>query len=262
MPSQIPSQQRTAGLLFSFLLSLFLTSLSPRALAQAPSGVAATYVIDDPQAVDGDIICFESGTGKLVRCREPYQESMFGVFLKKPQVVLRTDPNGQPVIREGKVLVNITTENGPLKPGDYVTSSKTPGKAQKATDLSGYVLGRSLSKVDSGEKQVEVALSIGPTFIVPKANLLDQVGLALTKSVQKPGGAALFIRYVTAGLLAIAITFFAFNNFGKNISKGVEAIGRNPLARREIQIVVFVNIILIAAVSLGGMILSLLIIRI
>lgn len=262
MPSQVRSQQRATSLLFPLLVSFVLISLNRQARAQAPSGVAATYLLDDAQAADGDIICLVAETGKLVRCDQPYEESMFGVFAKKPQVVLRTDATGQPLIRDGKVLVNVTTENGPVKPGDYLTSSKNPGKGQKATELSGYVLGRSLGKIDSGQKQIEVALSIGPTFIVPKTNLLDQVGLALTKSVAKPGGAALFIRYVTAGVLAIAITFFAFSNFGKNISKGIEAIGRNPLARREIQIVVFVNIVLIAAVSLGGMILSLLIIRI
>ena len=163
--------------------------------------------------------------------------------------------------REGKVSVNVTAENGPIKAGDYITTSKIPGKGQKATELTGYVVGRSLESLNGPQGRVEVALSIGPAVIISKGNILDQLGLALIKNVQKPEGAALFVRYVTAGLTAILITLFAFNNFAKNITKGIESVGRNPLARQQILFIVVINIILIGVITLGGLILSLAIIR-
>lgn len=241
-----------------FFWIFFLAALS---LAQgAPSGIATTYDISDA-SLTGDIVCFAEESGKLLSCNKAYDERVFGVLTELPQVVLRTSATDRPVAREGKVSVNVTAENGPIKAGDYITTSKIPGKGQKATELTGYVVGRSLEDLSGNEGQVEVALSPGPAIIIPRGNLLDQLGLTLLSRVQKPGGAALFIRYLTAGLLAVFVTFFAFNNFGKNITKGVEAIGRNPLAKNQIQIIVIINTLLVVVVTVGGIILSLAIIR-
>lgn len=254
----MPKLFRLIKLLF-FGLIFFLPAVS-RAQS-TPLGIATTYTIDDPEAVDGDLLCFTESTGKLVRCNKPYDEKIFGVLTATPQVVLRDGAKSQPVIREGRASINVTTKNGTIKPGDYITTSDFPGRGQKATELTGYVVGRSLGTFSEKEGRVEAALNIGPTVIFSKGNILDQLGLALVKNVQKPEGAALFIRYVTAGLTAILMTLFAFNNFAKNITKGIESVGRNPLARHQIQFIVIINIVLIAAVTLGGLILSLAIIR-
>jgi len=41
------------------------------------------------------------------------------------------------------------------------------------------------------------------------------------------------------------------------VTKGIESIGRNPLAKTTIQTMIIINVVLIGLVSLGGIILSL-----
>lgn len=55
----------------------------------------------------------------------------------------RPDDNAQPMALAGRVPVKISTENGPVVPGDYLTTSSTPGVAMKATK-PGPTIGKSL----------------------------------------------------------------------------------------------------------------------
>jgi hypothetical protein len=48
----------------------------------------------------------------------------------------------------GRVPVRISTENGPIEPGDPLTSSSTPGVAMKATK-SGPIVGKALESYDN-----------------------------------------------------------------------------------------------------------------
>ena len=52
------------------------------------------------------------------------------------------------VALSGRVYVRCTEENGPIEPGDMLTSSSTPGHAMRATDAErsfGTVIGKALS---------------------------------------------------------------------------------------------------------------------
>jgi hypothetical protein len=237
--------------------------------------IATTYNINDQNAVDGDVMCFDhEGKGQLNRCAFESDDRIFGILTDKPQVVLRGGASQKPLTRQGNVMVNVSTINGNIDASDYVTSSEIAGKAEKATQVSGWVIGRALKpfSTNDGTKsthknkqistgQIPIALSIGPAEILPKGNILDKMGFLLLKNVQAPGGATIFLRYIIAGLVTILVTAFAFTNFGHNITKGVESVGRNPLASRNIQFIVLVNVVLIAMVTIGGIILSLAIIR-
>ena len=68
------------------------------------------------------------------------------------------------------------------------------------------------------------------------------------------------IRVIIAAIIVLVTVLINFYTFGRNITKGIESIGRNPLARVSIQSMIILNIILIAVVSIGGIILSLVII--
>jgi F0F1-type ATP synthase membrane subunit c/vacuolar-type H+-ATPase subunit K len=58
-------------------------------------------------------------------------------------------------------------------------------------------------------------------------------------------------------LLAIAMVLIAFTlgmiYFGRSSRAGIEAIGRNPLAKKVIQLTVFMNIILTVVIVLVGL---------
>ena len=49
--------------------------------------------------------------------------------------------------------VKVTTENGPVAPGDYLTTSSKPGYAMKATH-SGQVIGRVMGSFDGTDTSI------------------------------------------------------------------------------------------------------------
>ncbi len=63
----------------------------------------------------------------------------------------------------GRVYARCCTENGPIGPGDRLTSSAQPGIAMRATDAdrsSGAVLGKALTSLDSGSGLVLVLVDL------------------------------------------------------------------------------------------------------
>ncbi len=255
---------------FSFLLFPFSTQ------AQAPALEATSvYEISDDQAVDGDIVvATENG---LVRASRGFDNKMFGVITPNPILVYRDSAGeGQPVVRAGTTTVNVTTLNGPIKYGDYITSSSIAGKGQKATD-SGYVLGIALGtfdgadaeqidgpagKVASGEipvaLRVEYAELTNPRFA---GRLFGFVGASFLENVNDPQKFGNVVRYIAAGLVVLLSFTFGFLTFSRSIAKSVEALGRNPLAKSTIQLSMIINIALLVVTGLVGIVASILIVR-
>lgn len=74
------------------------------------------------------------------------------------------DGSGKPVIvgLAGRVPVKVTTKNGEIKPGDYITTSHIPGVGMKAVE-AGRVIGKALTGL-SGEEQGTVIVFIQNTY--------------------------------------------------------------------------------------------------
>ena len=74
------------------------------------------------------------------------------------------DGSGKPVIvgLAGRVPVKVSTKNGDIKPGDYITTSDIPGIGMKATE-PGRVIGKALTGL-SGESEGRVAVFIQNTY--------------------------------------------------------------------------------------------------
>lgn len=261
----------------TFLLLIFSTAQFVYAQeAQTPQfNISNTLPIKDAEAVDGDIVSLAQENETLVRTAVAYDEKTYGVLVAVPVMVYRTAP-GLAVARSGDALVNITTLGGPIEVGDYITSSPIPGKGQKATELTGYMVGVALTSFDGstgaaldwqGNKvqsgKIKLAVGIGPASpVLIKAvggplGTLRQMAVALLYNIRTSKQFERIIRYIIAALVAISTIFINFRTFGRNITKGIEAIGRNPLAKVAIQSMIVVNVILIAIVSLGGITLAL-----
>lgn len=276
-----------------FNLSILVLILVPfaaplhSALAQTPTlasdpepphlSIATTHEVNDPNLVDGDIISLHAESNTFTRSRTPGDMHLYGVYEATPSVVFRTYVDAPPIMSAGEVYTNMTTINGVIKPGDYVTSSEIPGKGQKATDFSGYMLGMAMEGFDGKNpdttvrykdkdypvKQIKVSILIGPS--TPSLfrsgsgvfGILNQLG---TFSGGGEGSIRL-MRYLIAALVAAISIGAAFMVFSRNVTKGIESIGRNPLAKANIQAMIVLNSVFVGLLALGGVLLSLAIIR-
>ena len=269
--------KRTFG--FLLLAVVFSSVFLVRVNAQVKQfNIAQTLAISDTEAQDGDIMALGTENETLIRSLKPYDEKMYGVLVESPVMVYRTKDT-IPVTRYGDAIVNVTTLNGPIAVGDYISSSEMPGKGMKATDFTGFMLGVALASFEekdgtpvtvngltASQGRIRVSLGIGPASPAQvKAaggvfgtlrRLTDSVIFNLRTSRQLDR----FIRYILAIIVLLITIIISFRTFGKNITKGIEAIGRNPLAKVSIQSMIVLNVIMILVVTMGGVILSLVII--
>lgn len=255
-----------------------------KVFAQLPDfSIATTYQINDPLLEDGDIVSLKnyqdaSQSAILARSETAYDETMHGVYLKNPKMVYRTPGNNYPVSRTGEIDVNVTTLNGEIKVGDYISSSVIPGKGQKAVEFTGYMLGVALAPFGnkSGTEivfekktyrigKVKVAIGIGPASpsVIKAAGgffgTLRSISSSFAYNLANSRQAEKIIRIILAVVVAITSIVLSIHFFGKNVTKGIESIGRNPLAKVAIQSMIIVNIVLISLIAIGGIILSLVI---
>lgn len=236
--------------------------------------ITSIYKIDDPEAVEGDIITAREDGFK--RSTIGFDNKMFGVISDKPLVLYKTQEEGKPIIRSGIAEVNVTTLNGAIKSGDYITSSNIAGKAQKALE-SGYVLGIAMvdfdgtgaeqidgpqGKVASGKLKVAIRIEYAelsnPRFA---GRLFGFIGTSLLENVSDPKQIGNIVRYIAAGLVLLLSFTFGFLTFSRSISKSIEALGRNPLAKSTIQLSMIINIGLLVLTGIVGIVASILIIR-
>lgn len=269
---------RSAVFLALFLLLPTTNSQTLTTHAQTEQvGIETTTIFEvaDQEAVDGDILT--ATQDGLVRSSIGFDNKVFGILQDNPLLVYReTEVNGKPVIRSGVATVNVTTLNGPISYGDYLTSSQIPGKAQRATE-SGYVIGIALESFDGADAetiegpngqvslgQVKIAVRIeyaeltNPRFA---GRLFSFIGTALLENISDPRQFGQIVRFIAAGLIILLSFTFGFLTFSRSIAKSVEALGRNPLAKTAIQVSILINIVLLVVTGLIGIVASILIIR-
>lgn len=117
----------------------------------------------------GDVLVIDvNEPGKFLKSSEPYSTAITGVYSTKPGVVGRrqttslTNSKAEvPMAMVGIVPTKVSTENGPIKPGDFLVTSSTLGYAMKGTDRSrmfGAVVGKALGTLDSGVGVIEAVI--------------------------------------------------------------------------------------------------------
>jgi F0F1-type ATP synthase membrane subunit c/vacuolar-type H+-ATPase subunit K len=274
--------KRIASILTIFFictLCLFLFRTNSQAQFQSRTfNLAITPEIKDEETEDGDIVSMSEEQNGLIRSIIAYDEKMYGVAVKNPIMVYRTR-DSIPITRVGVAYVNVTDLGGQIKIGDFITSSMISGKGQKAGKLNGYILGIALTGFDGkdGEQldfegktykrgKVYATVGIGPASPVQiKASgglfgTLKFMMMSLLFNLRSNEDSWKWLRYLIAAFVAITTMIINYRTFGKNITKGIESIGRNPLAKASIQSMIVLNVIMISIVSIGGIILALAII--
>lgn len=233
-------------------LAILFLSIPFNAFAQEVTLGTALPVQINENVQDGDIIS-TSAEGGFVRSHVPYESFLFGVISLHPALNLYEigAKNEYPALIAGKAYVRVSSSNGNIKRGDGVTSSTSPGVGMKATE-NGYVIG--IAEEDYSEadtKQIGLVLiAVDPHFVQQNKNLLSSLFSLPRQSFSATPLNA--IRYVLAGLIGIASFFIAFRFFGRASLEGIQAMGRNPLAKASIVTMVIINAMLTVGVMVVG----------
>jgi len=230
-------------------------------------GVASSVRIIDEKVNDGSIISNSSNGFTL--SKKPHDLLLAGVVAFNSAVSLERDNlpgKGKiyPLVSSGISRVLVSTINGPIKIGDLITSSTIPGVGMKATK-SGFILGISQENFTSGNpKEIKpINVSIAMRHSAPRAtlqrNLFDVANLSSLAWTEEP---LTVFRYLMAVIVLIVSFILGFYIFGRIAGRGVEALGRNPLAARIIQLGIGLNVIITVAIIGAGVLVAILILTI
>lgn len=202
---------------------------------------------DDP--VDGDVVC--SSKEGYVLCSEEYSQEMFGVVDENPALAFGSDVEESVfVVSSGVARVRVKNTNGGIAEGDLVTSSTQAGVGQLAVN-NGYVLGTALGSLEGDEGVIPISLKIHPTTSLSDAgtNLWETLKKGLSAPILGPVAT---LRYLLAAVMVAGSFGLAFFYFGRMAKAGLEAVGRNPLARGSIMVMVTFNIMVSIAIAAAG----------
>lgn len=248
----------TFPVLTFFLLFASFISISN---AQISSGMAIPVIIINKDAKDGNIIASTRKGYEL--SKTAYDPNTYGVLTENPALYLQnTDtPTQKPVLTSGKAYVLVTATNGKIEKNDIITSSVIAGVGQKAT-INGFVLGTALESYNNsnpkaiGKILVVIKPNYNSSFGNTRANLLETLKAAFNPA---PLSQLTSLRYVLASVIAVISFIIGFIYFGRIARSGIEALGRNPLAGKTIQLNIVLNLILMVVIILVGLTLAYLI---
>lgn len=247
----------TKTTLYIVLLASVLTSKHIVNAQVSSIGIASEYSMEESRL--GTIVC--SRLQEYVPCSQAYDSGIIGVITDVPAAALITQGdagNKKLIISDGQSIVRVSNVNGDISVGDFLTSSNVAGVGQKAT-RNGNVIGKALeahSGADEALIFVEMNIHQTTRFTDVRNNLLELIREGLAAPVVTPLAA---LRYVLAALVTITSFILGFVYFGRVARTGVEAVGRNPLAARTIQIGILTNVLIVIAIFSLGLALSYLI---
>lgn len=240
------------------LFGLFILAFFSPILAYAQNtsaGTAVSIPITDKNAKDGNIII--STPRGFGLSSTTYDTNMYGVLTEFPAFYLQnqSDATLKPVTSSGKVYVLVSSINGNIKKNDFITTSTIAGVGQKAT-RNGMILGTALEDYNNSNQKItaKILVAVNPHFNASFADTKTNV-LEVLRNASDPTTLtqATSLRYVVAAGIVLASFAIGFIYFGRVTSSGVEALGRNPLASRTIQMSLVFNLVLMIVIILVGL---------
>jgi len=117
----------------------------------------------------GDVLVIDGEQDRAVRLSsEPYATNVIGVHATKPGVLAAPSGdagvhNSPPVAMIGIVPCKASAENGPIRRGDLLVTSSTPGHVMRASDhsrMAGAIVGKALEPLQNGTGVIEIAVTL------------------------------------------------------------------------------------------------------
>ncbi len=211
-------------------------------------------------------------TGKLVSATDSgyklstraYDPLVIGVVTDAPAVaIVIPQKDSYPVASAGNTYVLVSASNGKIKKGDLITTSTIPGVGMKATH-SGFVIGTALTDFapnnvnDVIQLPVSISIHYFTSRVTVTNSIFDVLTLSATATYEEP---TKVLKYFIAALIIVLSFLFGFWFFGQTANRGIEAIGRNPLAGKIIQMGIILNVAITIAIIAAGVIMAFFVIR-
>lgn len=239
------------------VLGLLVVSLLFPSIAlgqENAAGVGISIPLVDT-AENGSVICAKGLSFGM--CDETFSPNMIGVLADNAAVALEAiDPQEQRlIVNHGVVKVRVSSQFGDITEGDFVTATAIPGVVAKAAG-NGYVLGTALEDYQSndptevGQIAVAVNVHLRAGLVGDQTNLWFLLRNGLSSTSFQPIDS---LRYLIAALVVLVSFTFGILYFGRVARAGVEAIGRNPLARSSIQLGIVLSILLSFVMIMVGL---------
>ncbi len=229
------------------------------------AAIATTHIILNGNPQPGDIVSFDKITKTFHLARIPGDKDAFGVVVKNPILLLSDNSPGFPIVTSGEVSVNVTTENGPIKAGNYISPSSVPGKGVRATVSDPYIIGTAISSFPGISSSTQTQANTKKIYkgsiqmlFYRRVNPLVAVVQQTPQSVEI-GKNIIFhiVKYILASLVAVGTVYVAFRASGSSMRSGIISIGRNPLAKSSIHSMLILNTIMIILISAVGLVAAL-----
>lgn len=257
------NRRRQLFTLTLFIFNIFFCQHSP--VNAQGIAIETPVVADETDIISGMIVSYDNGDYRLSNA--PFDPSMVGVIVDDPAMFLDTDTiadgTGRYILETGETSVLVNGENGTINVGDFITASSSEGIGMRAP-FSGVILGIALEEAmfDSGDNETikEIGVLVGVRSAIqdtqPTSNLLSMLRSSSNSFLISPLSS---LRYLLAAIVAIGTFILSFGTFGNISGKGIEALGRNPLARSSIQFGIIVNFVLTFLIMFAGLLLAYLI---
>jgi hypothetical protein len=248
--------KRTALIVSILFLLILGASFSGPIYAQSKSaGIAVSIPIIDRNVVDGNIIGSTAKGYSLTSIA--YDTNVYGVYTDSPSIYLQNtkDTQGKAVVTSGKTNVLVSSANGNIKKNDFITTSTISGVGQKAT-RNGMVIGTALQDYSNSNQKAtgKILVAINPhitaSFTDVKTNVFEMLRNVTDLA---PLSQLTTLRYIIAAGIALLAFAIGFIYFGRIARSGVEALGRNPLAKRAIQLNLVLNLFLMMVIIAAGL---------
>ncbi len=133
--------------------------------------LAEPFKMKEEKLEKGSVVVIDGDhPGRLKRSSSSYDTRVAGIVSGangvNPGISLHQEgvmDGEQNVALSGRVYVMADSSNGPIRPGDMLTTSDTPGHAMKVTDhakAQGAIIGKAMGSLDKGEGMVLVLVTL------------------------------------------------------------------------------------------------------
>lgn len=191
----------------------------------------------------GLLVCQDEAVYKL--CDQENTGKVVGITTLEPDIQIESSQNSNQtfVVQSGTAFIKVSENNGPVLANDLLTTSNTPGVAQKANDDSDSVFAIAVEDADKNTGTVVASIQLSPA-----------VGTSRFEGVRQGlDSIPTFLRALLAALVVVTTFVIAALSFKKTSQASMEALGRNPLAKSSIQAGLLINTIATAAFAFVGL---------